>query len=149
MPVASRARSPSLMEDFEGLCASTMPSWRESLSIHTEQIGGHFERLLAHPLCSNVNRGARVHGLAAGKSAVSHRYIRGIAGDDVDFVWGHAELFGGDLGKHGFGALSHCGRAGIDRNAPRPSDSDNAGFERSAAGALHAIGDADAEISPR
>src|SRR5262249_17562903 len=72
---------------------------------------------------------------------------RGVAGNHADLVWSDPELLGADLGERCLDPLAHGHRASIDGNAARAADPYDTGFERTAARALDAVADADAEVA--
>ena len=112
-----------------------------------QQMSRDRQRLLAHGDRRHVHRGAGGDGLPAGEAALAVGDDRGVAGDDRDIVRRHAELLGADLRQRGLDALPHRHRAGVDRDAAGAADPHDAGFERAAAGPLHAVADPDAEIA--
>ena len=71
----------------------------------------------------------------------------GVAGDHLHLADADAELRRGDLRHRGAEALPHGGRAGEHGDLAGPRDAHQAGLERPAAGALHAMRKADAEIA--
>ena len=105
------------------------------------------QRLFTHGDRRHVDRRACGDGLAAGKATLSMRDHRRVAGHDRDVVGRHVELLGADLRQCGLDALSHRHRAGVDRDSSGSADAHDAGFERTAAGALHAVANPDAEIA--
>src|SRR5439155_5345339 len=94
-----------------------------------------------------MHRGTRGHGLTAGEAALAIGNDGGVAGHDGDIVRRDAELLGANLGKRGLDPLPHGHRAGVDGDASRAADADDAGFERAAARPLGAVADPDAEIA--
>src|ERR1041384_6923548 len=71
----------------------------------------------------------------------------GVAGNDGDLVRRDVELLGADLGKRCLDALAHGHSAGVDGNPAGAADPHDPGLERTAAGALDAVADADAEVA--
>ena len=94
-----------------------------------------------------MHRRAGGDGLPAGEAAEAERDARGVAGHDLHLVDADAELRRGDLRHRGAEALAHRGRAGEHRDLAGARDAHEAGLERPAAGALHAMRQADAEIA--
>src|SRR5437870_13371326 len=94
-----------------------------------------------------MHGGAGGDGLPAGEAALAVGNDRGVAGRDRDGVGCDAELLGADLRQCGPDPLPHRHGAGVDRDAPGAADAYDARLERSAAGALYAVADPDAEIA--
>src|SRR6202042_2564961 len=85
--------------------------------------------------------------LPAGEPALAVGDDCGITGDDRDAVGRDHELLGADLCERGLDALPHRHRAGIDRDAARAAEARDTGLERTPAGPLHSVADADGEIA--
>ncbi len=86
-------------------------------------------------------------GLAAGEGAEPERHAAGIARDDGDVLHAQAELAGANLRERGAQALSDRGGAGEHRHASGVGDPHQSGLERTAAGALDAMRQPDADIA--
>ena len=78
---------------------------------------------------------------------MSHGDIGGIAGDDVDVGRRQSKLITRNLRQHRPGTLPHRRSAGVDRHLARTADADGGRFERTAPGALDAVGYAKAEVA--
>ena len=105
------------------------------------------ERLVAHPARGELHRGAGRDQLAAREAAEPERHVGRVAGDHLDVLRPHAELRGADLRQGRVDSLSHRQRSGINRHAPAGRHAHRARFERPAAGAFHAVRDADADVA--
>ena len=112
-----------------------------------ERVRSDLQRFLAHLARGDVRRSAGHHRLAAVRSAEAERDCGGVAGGDADVRHVAAELLGHDLREHGLSALPHGGGAGRDVNPAQRIDAHRDRLERTAPGALHEIGDADADIA--
>src|SRR5262249_25595960 len=87
------------------------------------------------------------HGLTTGEPTLAVGNDGGVAGNHADLVRGDRELLGADLRERRLDPLAHGHRAGVDGNAAGAPDPHEPGFERTAARALAAVADADAEVA--
>ncbi len=94
-------------------------------------------------------RGARGDELATGEAAEPERRAARYRRRSPSTSLGRstASSLGTDLGERGGEALPHRGGAGEDADLAVLADAHHAALERPAAGALHRIGDADADIA--
>src|SRR5690348_8627409 len=77
-----------------------------------------------------------------------HRHISRIAGEDIDLLRRPPALVGGNLSRHRFSPLSHWRGTRLDGPPARSPHSNGSELDGSPPGTIHAVSDAEADISP-
>ena len=99
----------------------------------------------AHRDAGELRRAAGIDRLPAGERADALGDRRGIADGHHDVFDAAADLFGDDLRQRGAGALALVGGAGRNRDLAARQHPHGHALERTEAGALDVVGDADAD----
>ncbi len=145
------ARATSAKRDLEARRAFDADVAADDLEVARrafQQVAGDRQGLVAHLDGGDVSRRSGQHRLPAVEAAKAERSRGAVAGRHRQISHVAAELLGDDLRQHGSGALTHGGGAAIDMDFAGRRDAHRHRLERSAAGALDVVGDADAEMAP-